>query len=64
MSIFFVRLLGWNSLSSLFIRYSAPIFTIGNPRAAQMPAIINNKTGLGRMKYAMQENAGIKNAIK
>ena len=39
------------------------MLTIGNPTAAQIPAIINNKIGFGRIKYARHENAGIKNAM-
>ena len=36
--------------SNLLIKYSAPIFTIGKPNAAQIPAISSKVNGFGRIK--------------
>ena len=61
--IIFVTGLGCNSMLNLLVRYIAPIFIIGSPSAAQIPAINNRVIGLGSKKYAMQENKGTTNAI-
>ena len=53
---------GCNAGSSLLVRYKAPIFMMGSPIAAQMPAISSSIMGLGKMKYAMQEKSGMAKA--
>ena len=42
--------LGCNSLFSLLVKYKAPIFIIGRPNAAQIPAINKSVIGLGSKK--------------
>ena len=50
---------GCNAGSSLLVRYMAPIFMMGSPIAAQIPAISSSIMGLGNKKYAMQEKSGM-----
>ena len=48
--IILVTGLGCNSMLNLLVRYIAPIFIIGSPSAAQIPAINNRVIGLGSKK--------------
>jgi hypothetical protein len=48
--IILVVVLGCNSFGSLLVRYNAPIFIIGSPNAAHIPAINKSVIGFGSKK--------------